>query len=294
MRLERVKRLQDHRFTTINNTVIRDKTLSLRAKGFLLTVMALPPDWDFSIAGISSVIKEGRDAVYHVINELIEKGYCTREKRYENGKISEWVYTFDQQSKLLPENLVLENQEIAESQQTSAPKLLPEKLEQENLEQGFPTQYKTDLDKDLKDKEEKRDPTPPAAEFGLQQNVPSDRRHYHPAIKFLRELTKYNPDKIIWDDIITALGENFSEARLIACFKLWRIRGHKATNFSWILDWYPAGGLEQQQNGKDNKSYREKRADEAVASRNLADQFRNELRTVDSRHLLEANVPDRN
>lgn len=73
----------------------KDKGLSLKARGLLATILSLPSDWDFSIKGLVSILKEQSGAVYTAINELIEAGYCKRDsQRDENNRFSNTVYTF--------------------------------------------------------------------------------------------------------------------------------------------------------------------------------------------------------
>ena len=57
-------------------------------------IMSLPSDWNFTIDGLCSVVKEGRDAIYTTIKELREAGYCFYEQRREKGKIVGSDYTF--------------------------------------------------------------------------------------------------------------------------------------------------------------------------------------------------------
>lgn len=85
-------------FVMMYNGVFREKDLSLRAKGMLATIMSLPPSWDFSIKGLSCILKEGRDAIYSTINELIEKSYCVRYEIKDNGKIKGTEYHFCEKS----------------------------------------------------------------------------------------------------------------------------------------------------------------------------------------------------
>lgn len=63
-------------YTTISNVFMRDMNLSLKAKGLLALIMSLSDDWDFSIVGISKIIKEGKTAIYSAIDELKKNGYC--------------------------------------------------------------------------------------------------------------------------------------------------------------------------------------------------------------------------
>ena len=93
--MNKVTRKKTSKYTTISNGFLRDKNLSLKAKGFLTVIMALPDDWDFSIKGICSVLKEGKTAIYGVIQELKENRYCkTTPNRNEKGLILGLDYVF--------------------------------------------------------------------------------------------------------------------------------------------------------------------------------------------------------
>ena len=93
--MNKVSRRKTSKYTTISNVFLRDKNLSLKAKGFLTVVMALPDDWDFSIKGICSILKEGKSAIYGVVQELKENRYCkTTPSRDEKGLILGLDYMF--------------------------------------------------------------------------------------------------------------------------------------------------------------------------------------------------------
>lgn len=92
-----VKREKNNNYTTISNLFLRNIDLSIKAKGFLALIMSLPEDWDFTINGICKVIKEGKTAIYNIINELKEKGYCKVDMcRNEKGLITGNDYTFSE------------------------------------------------------------------------------------------------------------------------------------------------------------------------------------------------------
>lgn len=74
--MNKVSRVKNKNFTTISNVFLRDKDLSIKSKGFLAVVMGLPDDWEFSINGICSILKEGKTAIYNTIDELKQLGYC--------------------------------------------------------------------------------------------------------------------------------------------------------------------------------------------------------------------------
>lgn len=90
-----IKREKNRNYTTISNVFLRDKNLSIKAKGFLAVVMSLPEDWDFTINGICAVLKEGRTAIYSAISELKANGYCKVELcKNEKGIITGNDYSF--------------------------------------------------------------------------------------------------------------------------------------------------------------------------------------------------------
>lgn len=96
-----VKREKSKNYTTISNVFLRDKALSIKAKGLLAVIMSLPEDWEFTINGICSVLKEGRTAIYSAIQELKDCGYCNVDIcRNEKGLITGNDYTFRESPKL--------------------------------------------------------------------------------------------------------------------------------------------------------------------------------------------------
>lgn len=102
-----ITRKRNSNYTTISNVFLRDIRLSCKAKGILAVIMGLPDDWDFSIRGILSITKEGRDAVYSAIKELKDYGYCeVSEQKDNNGKFKGYSYCFSDEALLqpLPEN----------------------------------------------------------------------------------------------------------------------------------------------------------------------------------------------
>ena len=107
-----ITRKRNSNYTTISNVFLRDIRLSCKAKGILAVIMGLPDDWDFSIRGILSITKEGRDAVYSAIKELKDYGYCeVSEQKDNNGKFKGYSYCFSDEALLqpYPENPLPEN-----------------------------------------------------------------------------------------------------------------------------------------------------------------------------------------
>lgn len=91
----RVNKSRD--YTVMSNRHLRDKNLSLKAKGLLSVVLSLPDDWDYSVSGLCAVCGEGETAIKSALKELKSNGYLTVTKVYpgdsSSGRI-EYVYDF--------------------------------------------------------------------------------------------------------------------------------------------------------------------------------------------------------
>ncbi len=61
MAVFRVERTRD--YTVMSNHHLRDKNLSLKAKGLLSQMLSLPEDWDYTLAGLSRINRESKDAI---------------------------------------------------------------------------------------------------------------------------------------------------------------------------------------------------------------------------------------
>ena len=74
---------------------LRDTRLSLKAIGLFSIILSLPPEWDFSIAGLAAITRDGIATVRAALNELESNGYLTRKRvRGEDGKLENNEYTF--------------------------------------------------------------------------------------------------------------------------------------------------------------------------------------------------------
>lgn len=89
-------------YTTISNIHLRDKSLSLKAKGLLSIVLSLPENWNYSIAGLVSLVQEGEFAVRNTLKELKEHKYLLVRKIMPNTetKILTYEYVFFESPRL--------------------------------------------------------------------------------------------------------------------------------------------------------------------------------------------------
>jgi len=113
MKLIRVKK--DQNFTTINNEFIFNNNLSLKAKGLLCHILALPNDWKLYVEEVEKWHKDGKRAIYSAFKELKENGYLEREQNRSNGKIVGWDYIIYEKpytQKLHIQNVDVENVDV--------------------------------------------------------------------------------------------------------------------------------------------------------------------------------------
>lgn len=69
-----------HNYTVMSNYHLRDKGLSLKAKGLLSQMLSLPENWDYTLAGLARINAEGRDAIRAAVQELERAGYICRSR----------------------------------------------------------------------------------------------------------------------------------------------------------------------------------------------------------------------
>ncbi len=66
-------------YTVMSNHHLRNKELSLKAKGLLSQMLSLPEDWDYTLAGLSLINRENIDAIRKAVRELENAGYIQRQ-----------------------------------------------------------------------------------------------------------------------------------------------------------------------------------------------------------------------
>ena len=100
MAVFRVERIKD--YTVMSNHHLRNKNLSLKAKGLLSQMLSLPDDWDYTLKGLAAINKESVDAIRTAIWELEDAGYVVRTRvRDERGCLrgcDYYVYEYPQAS----------------------------------------------------------------------------------------------------------------------------------------------------------------------------------------------------
>ena len=116
-------------FTVMSNHHFKEKKMSLKGKGLLSLMLSLPDNWDYSIAGLVSLSKDGKDSVMAALAELEKFGYLKRTRTTNSkGQFSGVIY------------------DIFEEPQVKVPvadKQNEENQNEENANSGNPPQLKT-------------------------------------------------------------------------------------------------------------------------------------------------------
>ena len=73
-------------YTVMSNHHLRNKELSLKAKGLLSQMLSLPEDWDYTLKGLSLINREKIDAIREAIKELEACNYPIRHNGKSNYK----------------------------------------------------------------------------------------------------------------------------------------------------------------------------------------------------------------
>ncbi len=132
MAVFRIDKTKD--YTVMANHHLRNKALSLKAKGLLSLMLSLPDNWDYTTKGLAMICKDGVDCICSTVRELENAGYIQRRRiRDGHGRLTEIEYTILEhplEPELSPkrENPVLENP-VLEKPELEKPELAEPELE---------------------------------------------------------------------------------------------------------------------------------------------------------------------
>jgi len=112
MAIFRVEKTRD--YTVVSNHHLKNRALSLKAKGLLTLMLSLPDEWDYTLKGLSYISLESIDAIRTAVWELEKAGYIVRQQgRDAKGKMAAIEYTIYEQPQDWPEPVsaspILEN-----------------------------------------------------------------------------------------------------------------------------------------------------------------------------------------
>ena len=127
---------KNRNYTVMSNEFLRNRELSLKAKGLLAVCLSLPDTWDYSINGLVAICKESVTAVRNAMKELEAHGYMKINKlQNEKGHFYyEYViYETPHVENLYVANVDTENLAIDNQQQLNTNQLSTEEESTNNL-----------------------------------------------------------------------------------------------------------------------------------------------------------------
>ena len=137
-------------FTIMSNHHFKEKKMSLKAKGLLSLMLSLPEDWNYSIAGLVKLSKDGKDSVMSALGELEVFGYLER-TRMINSKgqftgIEYNIYEEPQTKKPVVENTKEDNPILGCTNEENPTQLNTNKLNTNNNKIIKESNTKVDID----------------------------------------------------------------------------------------------------------------------------------------------------
>lgn len=129
---------KNREFVVMSNRFLRNKQMSLKAKGLLALCLSLPETWDYSMNGLVAICKENITAVRSALKELEKHGHLQIIKhKNEKGHFSyEYViYEIPHIENLYMDNQPVENLLVEKHRQQSIKKesIKEVNIEEENL-----------------------------------------------------------------------------------------------------------------------------------------------------------------
>lgn len=98
-------------YVNVYKGIAMDHSLSLKNRGMLLTLLSLPDNWDFTVAGLGKILPDGKTAIHSSLDSLQNAGYLTKQQtRGESGMFAENIIeVHETPCKPFSENRVTDN-----------------------------------------------------------------------------------------------------------------------------------------------------------------------------------------
>ena len=91
-------------YTVVSNHHLRNRELSLKAKGLLSQMLSLPERWDYTLQGLAYINREQLDAIRQAVHELERAGYIVRARERDNrGRLCGTEYSIYEHPRLSPD-----------------------------------------------------------------------------------------------------------------------------------------------------------------------------------------------
>ena len=184
----------------MSNHHLRNKELSLKAKGLLSQMLSLPEDWDYTLAGLSYINREKIDAIREAVRELERAGYIQRSReRDEKGRLRGTDYIIYEQPPNLDlptlENPTLGNPTLENPTQEKPTLENPMQLNKDIQKTDLPKKEKSNTDLSNNHSIPILSPTPsPLREETAEPERKGTEAKSQSAVEIYREIIKDNID----------------------------------------------------------------------------------------------------
>ena len=192
MAIIRVNKTKD--YTVMSNRHLRDHALSLKAKGLMSQMLALPEDWDYSITGLAAINKESEAAIKTALKELKAAGYLIITKKTpdqtESGRF-EYIYDLYEDPDQAPESQENPAEDEKQAIEKQEVEILP--LEIQPIEiQAVENHRQLNIDKQNTDKQN----TEESKTEDEREDLPAILKPYSEALEQIPEVAN-NKDLLI-------------------------------------------------------------------------------------------------
>ena len=191
-------------YTVMSNHHLRNKELTLKAKGLLSQMLSLPEDWDYTLAGLSRINREKIDAIREAVRELERAGYIQRSReRDEKGRLRGADYIIYEKPPNLDlptlENPTLDNPTLEKPMQEKPTLENPMQLNKDISKTDLPKKETSNTDLSNTDSIPILSPDPSPLE-GAAEPPERKRKEVNDAYKIYEEIIK---DNIEYDHLAT-------------------------------------------------------------------------------------------
>ncbi len=187
-------------YTVMSNHHLRNKELTLKAKGLLSQMLSLPEDWDYTLKGLSLINREQIDAIREAVRELERAGYIVRSRERDGkGRLRGADYVIYEQPQLPPapdlptlENPTLENPTQEKPTLEKPTQENPTQLNKDILKTNLPKKEKPNTDTQNTDSIPFHSPNPSPLEGQAAAPPERKRKEANDAYRVYEEIIKDN------------------------------------------------------------------------------------------------------
>lgn len=214
---------KNRNYTVMSNVHLKDKGISLKAKGLLSVILSLPKDWNYTTRGLAAICKEGVDSIGAALRELESAGYLVRHRlRDKGGRISDTEYIVYESPRTETETETDSPDKV--SQDTDEPDTATPQTDAPDTEN--PAQLNTQVSNTYESNTQKSNPDPiiiqkqrvQQADTGMSDMDQMDAREYRRTLAEVKEQIEYDAldtphDHERLDEIVEIMTETLCSRR---------------------------------------------------------------------------------